>query len=54
MYRDNENGAIVAVPHLFATGERNNDGFIVQSIRIQRDRGEQREGERAWRVEEPL
>lgn len=29
------------MPHLFATSEGNNDGFIVQSIRIQRDsRGE--------------
>lgn len=58
MSRDNENGERVAVPHLFATGQRNNDGFIVQSIRIQRDRGGERgragKRERVWRVEEPL
>lgn len=33
-----------AVPHLFATGERNNDGFLVESIIIQRDK-EGRESE---------
>lgn len=33
-----------AVPHLFATGERNNDGFLVESIIIQRDKeGRERE-----------
>ena len=46
MYRDNENGERPAMPHLFATGEGNNDGFIVQSIRIQRDSGWEREGGR--------
>lgn len=33
----------MAAPHLLATAERNNDGFIAQSIRIRRDRA--REGE---------
>lgn len=47
MYWGNENGERVAVPHLFATGERNNDGFIVQSIRIQRDGGRERGRKRA-------
>lgn len=39
----------VAVSHLFATGERNSDGFIVRSIKIHRDEGgeqEEREKER--------
>lgn len=34
----------MAAPHLLATAERNNDGFIAQSIRIRRDRA--REGGR--------
>ena len=33
----------MAASHLFATAERNNDGFIAQSIRIRRDSA--REGE---------
>lgn len=35
----------VAVPHLFATGERNNDGFIVQLEfkGTERERGRKKE-----------
>lgn len=45
MYRDNENGERVAVPHLFATGKRNSDGLIVQSLEFSETEGEREGGQ---------
>lgn len=54
MCRDNENGERVAVPHLFATGERNSDGFIAQSIRIRRQREDRKKREGGERGRESV